>query len=258
MSIDVLGRIPYRLALAGGWIDQPFISRLNPEPPGSMVVVSLRPTHWYMERSGMATGTRRVARALWGDAIPGGDPAAQVRTLYEAENRNLPDPSGSQDMVGLIYGGVSRLDYDARVGGGVFPAHIESCRDREVARWLERVLHLLPVGPRPEGYHPLEEMNPDPAWVARLGRTGRACYDAIRARDAAALGASMNACMECWERLLPGTIRHPTIRIDLKAILGHYQARSLGAMFSGCGGGYLAIVSEDPVPGAARVSVRES
>ncbi len=34
--------------MAGGWIDQPFVSTLNPEPPGSMVVVSLaahRPVH---------------------------------------------------------------------------------------------------------------------------------------------------------------------------------------------------------------------
>lgn len=26
---DVIGEMPYRIALAGGWIDQPFVSRLN-------------------------------------------------------------------------------------------------------------------------------------------------------------------------------------------------------------------------------------
>jgi len=36
----VIGSVPYRMALAGGWIDQPFVSRLNPSPPGAMVVVS--------------------------------------------------------------------------------------------------------------------------------------------------------------------------------------------------------------------------
>src|SRR5690349_21168929 len=35
----LLGAIPNRLQLAGGWIDQPFVSRHNPKPPGSMVVV---------------------------------------------------------------------------------------------------------------------------------------------------------------------------------------------------------------------------
>ena len=32
----IIGSIPYRMAFAGGWIDQPFISQLNPTPPGSM------------------------------------------------------------------------------------------------------------------------------------------------------------------------------------------------------------------------------
>ena len=70
--LAAVGSLPYRLQLAGGWIDQPFVSSLNPEPPGSMVVVSLEPTVRYMDRCGMATGTRAVAQALWGDALPAG------------------------------------------------------------------------------------------------------------------------------------------------------------------------------------------
>jgi hypothetical protein len=49
---EVIGAIPKRLQLAGGWIDQPFISRLNPQPPGSMVVAALEPTFRVMDRSG--------------------------------------------------------------------------------------------------------------------------------------------------------------------------------------------------------------
>ena len=52
---------------------------------------------------------------------------------------------------------------------GVFPSHIESCNRAKVARWLSRVLHLLPVEPRPEGYSPLGEKHLDAKWVARLG-----------------------------------------------------------------------------------------
>ncbi len=81
--------------MAGGWIDQPFVSSLNPEPPGSMVVVSLLPTVRYMDRCGMATGTRTAAQALWGDAFPAGrTPASLVRELYAVENANLAEPSG--------------------------------------------------------------------------------------------------------------------------------------------------------------------
>ena len=108
------GSLPYRLQMAGGWIDQPFVSSLNPEPPGSMVVVSLQPTVRFMDRCGMATGTRVAAQALWGDALPAGRPAGElVRELYAAENAGVAEPSGSQDMCGLIYPGISRLDYDA-------------------------------------------------------------------------------------------------------------------------------------------------
>jgi hypothetical protein len=45
-----------------------------------------------------------------------------VRELYAAENDGLAEPSGSQDMCGLIFPGVSRLDYDASVDGGWFRA----------------------------------------------------------------------------------------------------------------------------------------
>lgn len=253
---EVIGRIPYRVALAGGWIDQPFVSQLDPSPPGSMVVVGLEPTVRFMDRAGLATGTRHVAMRLWQGRLPERDPAALVRELYAEENRHQKDPSGSQDMIGLIYPGVNRLDYDIRHEGGYFPRHIETNRDPAVARWIERVLHLIPVLQRPEGYNPLGEKRLDAGWVRRLGQSGRDCYDALISRNLRALGASLNECMLCWETLLPHTVRHPTVKVDLKALLTFYQARYPGAMYSGCGGGYLLVVSEEPVPGAFQIQVR--
>jgi hypothetical protein len=76
------------------------------------------------------------------------------------------------------------------------------------------------------------------------------------ARDLRGLAASMNECTACWESLLPCVLRHPTLTVDLAALLRHYQARCAGAMYSGCGGGYLYVASEEPVPGAFRVTVR--
>ncbi len=255
---EVIGRIPYRLALAGGWIDQPFVSRLNPHPPGAMVVVGLEPTFRFMDRAGLATGTREIARRLWGGALPDRDPAQLVRELYQAENQGKPEPSGSQDMIGLIYPGINRLDYDFGANGGVFPGHIESLNDAQVVRWLEDVLHVLPVAPRPNGYNPLGAKQLDPQWIARLGQTGQDCFDAICRRDTVALGASMNECMRCWEAILPHTIRHPTLTVDLPGLLRAYQSQFPGAMYSGCGGGYLLVASEEPVPGAFRVTIRRT
>jgi hypothetical protein len=251
-----LGTIPNRLQLAGGWIDQPFVSRLNPKPPGSMVVVQIEPNFRPMDRSGIASGTRAIAAKLWRGRVPNRPLPELMRELYAAENKGKAEPSGSQDMIGLIYPGVNRLDYDFTVEGGVFPAHIESLNSSRVAGWLGKVLHVLPIEPRPLGYTPLGEQNLDPNWVARLGQSGKDCFEAIRNRDVEALGASLNLNMKCWEKLLPQTVRHPLLKIDLMSLLKAYQWRYPGAMYSGCGGGYLIVASRDHVPGAFQVQVR--
>ncbi len=255
---SLISEIPYRMAFAGGWIDQPFVSKFNPTPPGSMVVVGLEPTFRYMDRCGMATSTREVAGKLWCGKLPNRNPKELMRELYEAENQGKPQPSGSQDMAGLIYPGVNRLDYDYSYEGGYFPIHIESNNDPEVAHWLEDVIHMVPVAPRPDGYNPLGQKNLDPKWIQRLGMTGKQCFDAIVRKDSKALGASLNECMKCWEMILPQTVRHPTITVDLAGILSYYQARYAGAMYSGCGGGYLYVVCDESVPGGIRVKVRYS
>ena len=66
----------------------------------------------------------------------------------------------------------------------------------------------------------------------------------------------MNECMLCWETILPGTVRHQSLQVDLMPLLKYYQERYPGVMYSGCGGGYLYVASEEPVPGAFHVKVR--
>ncbi len=253
---SIIGPLPYRMAFAGGWIDQPFVSRHNPTPPGSMVVVAIEPTCRFMDRCGMGTSTRKIAARLWPDGLSAREPATLVKELYVEENRGKAEPSGSQDMIGLLYPGVNRLDYAFDHEGGVFPVHIESNTAPAVAQWLERVIWMVPVAQRPDGYNPLGVKNLDPAWIRRLGQSGKDCFDAIVAMDAAALGASMNACMLCWEAILPDVVYHHTLTVDLMALWRYYQARYPGAMYSGCGGGYLYVVSEEPVPGGFRVRIK--
>ena len=253
---SLIGEIPNRLQLAGGWIDQPFVSKHHPEPPGSMVVVQVVPNFMPFERSGLASSTRAVAARIWNGRVPDRPLAELVRELYAAENEGKSEPSGSQDMIGIVYPGVNRLDYDPRVEGGLFPSHIESCNDVSITRWLEEVLNILPVCPRPAGYSPLGEKNLIPEWVGQLGLSGRNCFDAVMRRDVEALGASLNLTMRCWEVLLPHVVSHPLITTDLVRVLRAYQDDYPGAMYSGCGGGYLVIASKEPVPGAFHVNVR--
>jgi hypothetical protein len=251
-----LGSIPNRLQLAGGWIDQPFVNQHNPRTFGSMVVVQIEPNFRPMDRSGIASGTRAIAMRIWKGKLPNRPPEDLARELYEVENKGKAEPSGSQDMIGLVYPGVNRLDYDFKIRGGVFPSHVESCNNAKVARWLSGILHLIPVEARPDGYSPLGIKNLTPKWVARLGQSGQDCYNAIVKMDAKALGASFNLNMKCWETLLPHVVRHPLLRLDLMPLLKAYQRQYLGAMYSGCGGGYLIVVSNEPVPGAFKVDVR--
>jgi hypothetical protein len=254
---SIVGRIPYRLALAGGWIDQPTVSQHNPSPPGSMVTVQVEPEFRFMDRAGICGSTRRIAMELWRGTVPAGrDRMELVRELYRAENEGLDEPSGSQDMIGLVYPGINRLDYDFAIEGGYFPRHIESNNDSAVAAWLGSILYLVPVNQRPDGYNPLGRKNMAPEWIARLGQTGRDCYDAIVRQDLGRLGQSFNTCMSCWETIFPDTVDHPTLNVDLRELLSYYQQHYPGAMYSGCGGGYLYIVSETPVPGGFQVTVR--
>jgi hypothetical protein len=62
--------------------------------------------------------------------------------------------------------------------------------------------------------------------------------------------------MLCWEKLLPCVVRHPLIKLDLKGLLQAYQREFAGAMFSGCGGGYLIVASNEEVPGSLRFTIR--
>ena len=253
---EIISKIPYRLALAGGWIDQPFISRHNPSPPGAMVVVGVQPDFRFMDRCGLGTSTRQVAARLWNGQLPQRDLGQMVRELYAAENQERVEPSGSQDMAGLIYPGINRLDYDFAHCGGCFPAHIESNTNPETAAWLESVIHILAVAPRPAGYSPFGRENLDSEWVQRLGQSGQDCYSAICRQDTTGLGRSMNDCMRCWEKILPNTVHHPSLNLDLMELLSFYQTSYAGAMYSGCGGGYLYVISEEYVPGSFKARIR--
>ena len=151
---------------------------------------------------------------------------------------------------------MNRLDFDFAHEGGVFPGTSSRTTIRAIARWLEAVLHMVPVAPAARRLQPAGRKNLDPAWIRRLGQTGKDCYDAILRRDAAGPGR----LDERVHGLLGGdparTVRHPTVTVDLWACWSYYQAKYPGAMYSGCGGGYLYVVSEQPVPGSFRVAVR--
>lgn len=228
--------LPYRVCIAGGWMDQPWVSELA---GGSVVVARLQANIPYMDRAGMATSTRQTAAKLWGKLMPMANYEEQGRLLFACENPpGTQYVSGSQDALGLVFPGINRLVYS----GGFWPDRIESCTDPEIAHWLQSVLHLVPVVERPDGYDPLIEKHLVPEFAARLGKAGDLAWDSIMAKDAAGLGKALDETLMSWKQLLPYTVSD-----ELMKTRAELSAGSLGSCYSGCGGGYLMIVSEEPV-----------
>jgi cytidyltransferase-like protein len=239
-------RFPYRLCLAGGWIDQPWVSKVH---PGSVVVAQIWPTMDFDNRSGLATSSREVGIRLWGDRYPDGDPLENARLLFGAENPPGRDYiSGSQDHLGLLLPGINRLYYN----GGYWPEKIDSDISREICEWLSDVIWLVKLKPRPMGYNPLKEMHLEKSHIKELGEAGNLCWESILKKDIAGLGKGMTDTYLSWKKILPLTVPDDI----LKEMETSYFPNYPGAITSGSGGGYIIVVSEKPVEGGIQIKIR--
>ena len=239
-------RFPYRLCLAGGWVDQPWVSKIH---PGSVVVAQIWPTIDFNDRSGLATSSRKVGIRIWGDRYPEGDHEENARILFGAENPpGKKYISGSQDHIGLLYPGINRLLYN----GNYWPDKIESTVRKDICDWLSDVIYLVPLEPRPEGYNPLKIMNLEKYLVKELGEAGDRCWKAILKRDIKGLGRSMTDTFLSWRKILPLTVPDWV----LEEMEAKYFPNYPGAITSGSGGGYAVVVSEKEIEGAIRIKVR--
>ena len=239
-------KFPYRVCLAGGWMDQPWVSEIH---PGSLVVVQIWPTIDFNGRSGMASSSRKVADELWGGNVPTGDPIRSAQLLFGAENPPGSEYiSGSQDHIGLLIPGISRLDYN----GSFWPERIENTADPDICEWLSDVLNFVPLQPRPKGYNPILKKNLDPKLVKRLGDSGSICYEAILKKDVKLLGEAMKESFLAWSEMLPCTVPQWVME-EMKT---NYFPGYSGAITSGSGGGYIIFPSETNVEGTIKIRIK--
>lgn len=239
-------RFPYRLCLAGGWIDQPWVSEIH---PGSVVVAQIWPTMDFNDRSGLATSSRNVGINLWGNRYPDGDHEQNARLLFGAENPpGKKYISGSQDHIGLLYPGINRLYYN----GDYWPERINSTIDTDICNWLSDVLHLVPLEPRPDGYDPLKLMHLEKPLIRELGEAGGLCWDSILKKDINGLGKGMTKTFLSWKKILPLTVPDWVMNEMETKYFPNYP----GAITSGSGGGYVIVASEKKIEGAIKIKVR--
>jgi cytidyltransferase-like protein len=239
-------RVPYRLDLAGGWLDQPFVSR---HAPGPVLTISLEPTVEFHERSGMASSTRRKAIQLWQTKLPEGDPERTARTLFAFDNPpGTTEFSGSQDAIGIVYPGLNRLDYR----GKFWPEKITAVLDEDTLAWLEQHLQLAPLGPRRGGFDVNKGRRITPARARALATAANGCWEAILRRDTAEFGAAMRASFEAQVGLFPAMSNR-----GVQQMIREYAGRAHGWKLSGVGGGgYLVLVTKQELPGLLRLKIR--
>lgn len=238
--------VPYRLDLAGGWLDQPYVSALC---PGPVVNISLEPTHGFNHRSGMASSTRETAIGLWGPRLPADDRERLAKMIFAIENPpGTIEVAGSQDPIGIVYPGLKRINYT----GAYWPESIDTVTDDRVLCFLEDNLWLVPLGPRRPGLDILGSKHITEPAARRLADAANALWDAALACDAPAFGRAMTASLEAQAELYPAMVDD-----DIRAIFERHKAGSLGHKVSGAGGGGYAVFSGGtPGDDAIRLTIR--
>jgi len=241
-------QLPYRIDLAGGWLDQPFVSKHH---PGAVVTISLEPTLEFNERSGMASSTRRHAKELWGPRIPHGDYEKIAKVLFCYDNPPGTEViSGSQDSIGLVFPGLAYAYYE----GAYWPSRIEHRLDEPLLRFVESSLYLVSLGPRFVDYDVLADTKFDREHAKALADATEGHWQAILNKDIVRFGETMRAGFDAQVAMFPNMMNE-----RVAALIDEYRNRALGWKLSGAGGGgYLILVAERTIPGAVRVLARRA
>ncbi|HEY9076363.1 MAG TPA: adenylyltransferase/cytidyltransferase family protein [Anaerolineaceae bacterium] len=247
-SLRTVNQIPFRIDMAGGWLDQPFVSKYY---PGAVITISLEPTIDFNERSGMASSTRRKAIDLWGPKLPAGDPVKLAKILFCYDNPpGTKEISGSQDSIGIVCPGLTYAYYE----GEYWPSRIESVQDESILQFIEQSLYLIPLGPRQQGFSVLSNTRIDRDGAKALADAADGVWQALLAKDLQKFGHFFRLSFEAQIAMFPNMVI-PT----MLELIDQYRSIAAGWKVSGAGGGgYLILVSDTPIENAVRILIRRS
>ncbi|MBR2637436.1 MAG: adenylyltransferase/cytidyltransferase family protein [Bacteroidaceae bacterium] len=240
--------IPYRLDLAGGWLDQPYVSK---HCAGPVLTISIEPDYNFNNRGGMSTSSRKAAIEMWHVDIPEGDRETLAKMVFRYENPpGSPYVSGSQDAIGIVMPGLNRLNYD----GDYWPANIESVKDADVLDFIEKNIWLIPLAPRDGKYDVLANTDITPEKAGELSRAADACWNAIINKDIEAWGKACTDSFNAQIAMFPNMISpHVKLAID------EYKDQVKGYKITGAGGGgYLVLINDKPIERAIQIRIRRN
>lgn len=244
---DVKSHLPYRVDIAGTWIDQPYVSEFG---HGWAITASIEPTVEFMERGGMSTSTRNTAKKIWPYELPSYNEEMLARLLFCFENdpENKGHISGAQDAIGICCSGLTRHYYD----GHYWPVRIESCHDEDVLSWLESHICLVPMFPRRPGCSVVEGKDINPDKVKALTSAADRCWDAIMARDLRAFAAAFRDSFDAQVAMFPAMMQP-----GVQEHIDHWADKALAwKMLGAGGGGHLALVVDEIPEGTIPIKIR--
>ncbi len=239
--------IPFRIDIAGGWLDQPYV---NKHYAGPVITISIEPTIEFNNRSGMSSSTRNKAIELWKSKLPDGDPELLSKILFSYENPpGTKTIAGSQDALGIVMPGLNKLYYSK---DQYWPAEIQKVEADEILNWLESKLYLIPLDPRQSDYNVLANTNINEEAAKNLATAAEQCWNAIIAKDTKTFGKHFLDSFHAQIAMFPNMLDEVTALIIEK-----YKDKGLGYKLSGAGGGgYLIIVSDEPVENGIQIKIR--
>jgi cytidyltransferase-like protein len=246
-SLRAVKPMPYRIDLAGTWIDQPYVSKYY---PGAAITVSIEPTIEFNERSGMATSTRKKAIELWNDHLPLEKPEKLAKTLFRYDNDpGTMEVSGSQDSIGITMPGINKFFYEK---GKYWPSKFETISDIKTIKWLEDRLYMLTLWPRPEGYNVLSDTYINTGNVRKLTEAAEIAWEGLIARDFRKFSSGFLGSFHSQVRMFP-KMMNP----EIEKIIGQFREKAAAWKLSGAGGGgYLILISEEEIPNAFKIRIR--
>jgi cytidyltransferase-like protein len=239
--------VPYRIDLAGTWIDQPYVSKFH---SGWAITASIEPTIEFNERSGMATSTRKKAIEMWNDNIPMENPEKLAKILFRYDNDpGTKDVSGSQDSIGITMPGINRFYYEKEK---YWPSKFETISDLSIFKWLEERIYMVTLWPRPADFVVLEKTNITNEYVLSLTLASEKVWEGLNKKDLKMFSegflASFNAQVAMFPKMLNDKI---------SKVISNHRDRALAWKLSGAGGGgYLILISEENIEDAIKIKIR--
>lgn len=239
-------RIPYRIDLAGGWLDQPYVSKFY---PGTVITICVEPDYEFNDRSGMSTSSRNKAIELWQTDIPESDSEKLAKTLFCFENPpGTKYVSGSQDSLGITMPGLNCYFYD----NDYWPSKIESRLDDDLLKWIEQRIWMIPLYPRKSDFDVLADTRIDERGAKALSLAAEELWNSLMKKDARTVGEAFTRSFEAQISMFPNMVN-----AEILEQIEHYKQAALGWKISGAGGGgYLILFSETPIDKAIQIRIR--